>query len=145
MHHPVYTADTFQAIAKLNDHAGSYHAISIKSSEKVMSQNSCRMSQSQLQAILIIIFIASVDLQQFVVAQTQQMITPKVVAGSGIGQCPLQGERRAAIDDISNGIMDILQLREHQCGDGMWYRIAYLNVSDSSQQCPSVWRDYGTI
>ena len=120
MHHPVYTADTFQAIAKLNDHAGSYHAISIKSSQKVMSQNSCRMSQSQ-------------------------MITPKVVAGSGIGQCPLQGERRAAIDDISNGIMDILQLREHQCGDGMWYCIAYLNMSDSSQQCPSVWRDYGTI
>ena len=93
MHHPVYTADTFQAIAKLND-----HAISIKSSEKVMSQNSCRMSQSQLQAILIIIFIASVDLQQFVVTQTQQMVTPKVV-GSGIGQCPLQGERTAAIDD----------------------------------------------
>ena len=63
MHHPVYTADSFQAIAKLIDHAGSYHAISIKGSEK-------SMSQSQLQVILIIIFIASVDLQQFVVAQT---------------------------------------------------------------------------
>ena len=100
------------------------------------------MSQSQTQLLAILIIIASVYLQQFVVAQIQQMVTPKVVAGSGIGQCPLQGERRAAIDGINNDIMDILQLPEYQCGDGMWYRIAYLNMSDSSQQCPSAWGNY---
>ena len=100
------------------------------------------MSQPHFQVILIIISL--IDLQQFIVAQIQQMVTPKIVAGSGIGQCPLQGERRAAIEDISNGIMDTLldQLHEHQCGDGMWYRIAYLNMTDPSQQCPPAWRDY---
>ena len=70
------------------------------------------------------------------------MVTPKVIAGSGIGQCPLQGERRAAVDDVNNGIVDALLLYEHQCGDGMWYRIAYLNMSDSSQQCPPAWGNY---
>ena len=98
------------------------------------------MSQSQLLAILMI--IASVDLQQFVLVQTQQMVTPKVVAGSGIGQCPLQGERRAAIDDISNGIVDtLLDQLQYQCGGGLWYRIAHLNMSDPSHQCPSAWRE----
>ena len=101
--------------------------------------NSGRMSQSQLLAILMI--IASVDLQQFVVAQIQQMVIPKVIAGSGIGQCPLQGERRAAIDDISKSIMDTLQL-QYPCGDGVWYCVAHLNMSDPSQQCPLAWRKY---
>ena len=99
------------------------------------------MSQSQTQLLAILIIIASVDLQQFIVAQTQQMVTTKVIVGSGIGQCPLQGERTAAIDDISNGVVDTLQL-QYQCGGGTWYRIAYLNMSDSSQQCPPAWRNY---
>ena len=76
----------------------------IKSSElKYCLRNSSRISQPHFQVILIIISL--IDLQQFVVAQIKQMVTPKVVAGSGSGQCPLQGERRAAIDDISNSIM----------------------------------------
>ena len=29
-----------------------------------------------------------------------------------------------------------------QCGKGLWYRIAYLNMTDPSQQCPSAWRQY---
>ena len=28
------------------------------------------------------------------------------------------------------------------CGAGEWYRVAYLNMSDPSQQCPSTWREY---
>ena len=27
-----------------------------------------------------------------------------------------------------------------QCGAGLWYRVAFLNMSDPSQQCPSAWR-----
>ena len=30
------------------------------------------------------------------------------------------------------------------CGAGEWYRVAYLNMSDCSQWCPSAWREYGT-
>ena len=26
------------------------------------------------------------------------------------------------------------------CGAGLWYRVAFLNMSDPSQQCPSAWR-----
>ena len=29
-----------------------------------------------------------------------------------------------------------------ECGDGLWYRVAYLNMTDPSQQCPSTWRLY---
>ena len=29
-----------------------------------------------------------------------------------------------------------------ECGDGLWYRVAYLNMTDPSQQCPPTWRLY---
>ena len=31
-----------------------------------------------------------------------------------------------------------------ECGDGFWHRIAYLNMTDPSQQCPPHWREYNT-
>ena len=30
------------------------------------------------------------------------------------------------------------------CGTGLWYRVAHLNMTDPSQQCPSAWREYDT-
>jgi hypothetical protein len=34
-------------------------------------------------------------------------------------------------------------IRMH-CGTGLWYRVAHLDMSDPSQQCPSAWREYNT-
>ena len=36
-----------------------------------------------------------------------------------------------------------LQVQSY-CGVGQWHRIAFLNMTDPSQQCPSVWRVYNT-
>ena len=30
----------------------------------------------------------------------------------------------------------------YECGDGLWHRVAFLNMSDPLQQCPSSWREY---
>ena len=32
----------------------------------------------------------------------------------------------------------------HPCGPGEWHRVAYLNMGDPAQQCPSAWREYNT-
>ena len=36
-----------------------------------------------------------------------------------------------------------LQVQSY-CGPGQWHRIAFLNMTDPSQQCPSAWREYNT-
>ena len=36
-----------------------------------------------------------------------------------------------------------LQLQIH-CGGGPWYRVAHLNMSNPTEQCPSAWREYNT-
>ena len=57
--------------------------------------------------------------------------------------CPLDNqevERGRRV--IREGL--ISSLLKEQCGGGIWHRIAYLNVSDPSQQCPVNWREYNT-
>ena len=48
--------------------------------------------------------------------------------------------------DISQQIVNLqTQVSDlHPCGLGEWYRVAYLNMSDPTQQCPSAWREYDT-
>ena len=81
---------------------------------------------------------------EYVVAQDGLKITLKVIASNGIDQCPLLEESKAIQEEINNEIKNILQPYSvpNQCGDGLWYRVAYLNMSDPSQQCPSAWREY---
>ena len=61
------------------------------------------------------------------------------------GICPVQESRDAAIQNIRASVDTITQkliVANRNCGPGLWYRMAHLNMSNSSQQCPSAWREY---
>ena len=50
-------------------------------------------------------------------------------------------------DRISHFISSVQTQNENlqtqlYCGPGQWYRVAYLNMSNHREQCPSVWRQY---
>lgn len=89
----------------------------------------------------------TVTLQLFTIAHNQQKITPKVISGN-VNECPLQEGRRAAVGEMTDYTFGILQLPGYvfslpnQCGDGLWYRVAYLNMSDTSEECPSAWSEF---
>ena len=34
--------------------------------------------------------------------------------------------------------------RQYECGPDLWWQVAYLDMTDPSQQCPSAWREYNT-
>ena len=67
-----------------------------------------------------------------------------------VATCYSQEERELIIQNITayvqNTILQNLSLIEFtlNCGFGQWYRVASLNMSDPSQQCPSAWREYNT-
>ena len=58
------------------------------------------------------------------------------------GFCPPREKRGVIIQNITASIRAILQEKyenssnssDHACGTGMWHRVAYLNMSDPSQQ-----------
>ena len=62
--------------------------------------------------------------------------------------CLTAEERESALLSQKRSILYILnqsvgvnKLTVPQCGDGLWTRIAYLNMSDSTQECPSNWTE----
>ena len=85
-----------------------------------------------------------------VYSATAATVDPVTIPGNGeTGTCPAQEDREAAIQNIRASATMITQnslttpnMQPINCGSGQWYRVAYLNMNDSSQQCPSPWREY---
>ena len=80
-----------------------------------------------------------------VVATTIDLVN---VPGNGeTGICLAKEERDAAIQNVSTLVRTIADTTPNlaasiYCGAGQWSLVAHLNMSNSSQQCPSAWREY---
>ena len=46
--------------------------------------------------------------------------------------------------NISDSLGELFSTSFPECGNGLWYRVAFLNMTDPSQQCPPAWREYNT-
>ena len=107
---------------------------------------------------LICIAVASFAvLAQPAVAQGANTILPlnypaQVLQGDGSQTCPSEAQRGIARNEVRNStqrllresVVPILQANSTPCGGSGWRRVAYLNMSNPSQQCPSVWREITT-
>ena len=74
-------------------------------------------------------------------AQRLQWLSVSTTAISG-PVCPSEQERYYARQSLRNTVASLLNLTttDIQCGPGQWTRVAYLNMSDPSQTCPSAWQ-----
>ena len=76
--------------------------------------------------------IAATELQQ-----------PAVTQQTDNGHCLSQQQREDALMIIRNNVTRILsKYIIDECGDGLWYEVAHLDMSDPTEQCPSAWRLY---
>ena len=104
---------------------------------------------------LVCIVVASFAVPvQPVVAQGANTTLPltyagQVLRGDGSQTCPSEEQLEILRNEIRNvtqslldeSVVPILQGNTFSCGGPGWRRVAYLNMSDSSQQCPSVWQE----
>ena len=99
----------------------------------------------KLVTVMLILSVSFVLLQQFTQAAALNLL---VIPTDGNGVCPVQEKRDEVIQNITADIIDIIRDMYapliHNCGEGEWYRVAYLNMSDPTQQCPSAWREYNS-
>ena len=60
--------------------------------------------------------------------------------------CPSEEQEEILRNEIDNATLSLLQesVIGYSCGGFGWRRVAYLNMSDPSQQCLSVWREITT-
>ena len=60
---------------------------------------------------------------------------------NNISQILLQVDTK--INDLRSLIQQNTDMEpQSNCGPGLWQQVTHLNMSDPSQQCPSVWREY---
>ena len=87
---------------------------------------------------------------ELAIAQNSGQVPPVVIPGAvgtaDLRACPMEEETKIVRDIIHNAVMDILQppptFVVPNCGAGLWHQVAFLNMSDPTQQCPSVWREF---
>ena len=63
--------------------------------------------------------------------------------------CPQLEQRVDATERIRDSVKVLLYYNsnvtlEKNCGYGLWYHVANLNMTDPSEKCPSAWREYNT-
>ena len=103
-------------------------------------------------AYLICIAVASIAVPA--VAQgtntTLPLIYPgQVLQGDGSQTCNSEAQRQRVRNEVDGATLSLLRksvlpLLRNVCGGTGWRRVAYLNMSDPSQQCPSVWQEITT-
>ena len=75
----------------------------------------------------------------------------QVLQRDGSQTCPSEAQQGRVRNEVDNATQRLLResvvslLQGYSCGGSTgWRRVAYLDMSDSSQQCPSVWREITT-
>ena len=123
--------------------------------DKLYTKN-CRVMGTfvYLAFIAVAVAVASfVVLAQPAVAQGTNTTLPltypaQVLQGDGSQTCPSEERREILKDEIRNATCSLLDESVvpilQPCGGPGWRRVANLNMSDPSQQCPSVWKEITT-
>ena len=74
----------------------------------------------------------------------------QVLQRDGSQTCPSEEQEEILRNEIDNETLSLLResviplLQGYSCGGFGWRRVAYLNISNPSQQCPTVWREITT-
>ena len=69
----------------------------------------------------------------------------QVLQGDGSQTCPSETQREMLRNEIVNAERRLLRESVIPCGGSTgWRRVAYLNMSDPSQHCPSTWQEVTT-
>ena len=93
-------------------------------------------------AVSVLLF--SITLLQATVALKidRSIIAPVITESRESGTCPSRETRRTTIERIQNDIKARIPTINRDCGEGLWYRVAYFDMKDAAQNCPSAWREY---
>ena len=80
-----------------------------------------------------------------VAAQSQRSIVqiqPVIINGGGTSSCPSIIQRESVLQEISDNVRILLiqeYSRNEYCGEGVWYNLVSINMSDPLSQCPDGW------
>jgi hypothetical protein len=93
-------------------------------------------------AVLLLISAVMLSVHVQVVAAAT---VPLITYGNGQETCLSTELRNIALQNVRKVYQYPFEFDRSilpHCGEGIWHQVAYLNMADPSQQCPSSWREY---
>ena len=91
---------------------------------------------------LIMLRIAIVLQAALLVSGIDPVTVDPVVIERDRDVCPSMEHLRNGLHTLRERVETTLGNISTHCGEGLWSRVAYLNMSDPSQQCSSAWKEY---
>ena len=77
-------------------------------------------------------------------AKTFNFLSPVIMNGNSSTSkiCPSTEKLNSALLELKVNVLNLLLNVKSvpECGEGIWHQVAYFNMTDRSQQCPSAWR-----
>ena len=102
------------------------------------------MMATRLALFLILCIIPTMSVNQFEPVK----LAPLTTSGNQ-GVCPSGDLREEGKQNLSTTVQGIITTQlvqspdsDHLCGPGSWRRVAFLNMTDPAQQCPTQWALY---
>ena len=94
---------------------------------------------TRLTIIITVIYILATE--NFIASR--ETMNPLVQPGGSLRSCASPEARRMAIETLENEVKrNVIVVKVRECGDGLWYPVASLDMTDPQQQCPTGWREY---
>ena len=93
-------------------------------------------------AVLFIIVLALGTVVSANMPERAVSISPNVIPGNGVNECPSNEDRQAArqlLQSITNQVLQNYSSNNPNCGHGHWRQVFYFNVSNEGQSCPGDW------
>ena len=95
--------------------------------------------------IIVVLLLVGVHLTSAQTSLELKHIPAAIIHGDGRNTCPSEQQRGSARQELKESVTRTLGLQPpHGCGAGEWTRVAYLNMKDPLQTCPSAWRENTT-
>ena len=92
-----------------------------------------------------VLFLVGLHLTSAQMFLEQNSIPLAIIHGDRSSSCPSEQQRTSSLQEIQEKVESTLGLQPpHRCGAGEWIRVAYLNMKDPLQTCPSAWRENTT-
>ena len=93
-----------------------------------------------------IVLIITSPFLEFASAQNSPLITlPLLSISRNASACLLDTSESMSVremlkSEVLAAVKSSMQISK--CGEGLWHKIAHLNMSDPNEHCPSVWKEY---
>ena len=102
--------------------------------------------------LAVVFFLLGAEAQNYALRYNSTTFPGRVITSSGREECPPAEQLEAVRGEVQTNVSALLRTLSFDvsfnvsqyCGSGAWTRIVYINMTNTSQQCPGTFREYSS-